>query len=221
MDQAGQEGTRREHHGPGVEDQADLGHDAGDPVAVQDQVVDRLLEERQVRLVFEAAADRPAVEHAIGLGAGGPDRRSLAGVEDPELDARLVRGDGHRAAQGVHFLDEMPLADPSDRGIAGHLAEGLDTVGEQKRVAAHAGARERGFGAGVTAAHHDDVETVLEIHGLKGVKGAAAPRRKEFTAGRSREPLFHVKRAGWALRDRSRHQLPGRMPNPGLDRCST
>ena len=38
--------------------QPDLRDDARDPVAVEQQVVDRLLEQREVRLVLEAAADR-------------------------------------------------------------------------------------------------------------------------------------------------------------------
>ncbi len=55
------------------------GHDAGDAVALDDQVVDRLLEERQVGLVLEAAADRGLVEDAVGLRARRAHGRALAG----------------------------------------------------------------------------------------------------------------------------------------------
>jgi len=43
-----------------------------------------------------------------------PDGGALARVQDPELDARFIGGDRHRAAQRVDFLDEVPLADAAD-----------------------------------------------------------------------------------------------------------
>ena len=66
----------------------------------------------------------------------------------------------HRAAQRVDLLDQMALADAADRGIAGHLAERLDVVGQQQRARAHARGGQRGLGAGVAAADDDDVVAV-------------------------------------------------------------
>jgi hypothetical protein len=78
MDQAGEEGAGGQHHRFGLEAQADLGDDAGDAVAGDAEVVDRLLEQREVRLVLQPAADRRLVQHAVGLGARGAHRRALA-----------------------------------------------------------------------------------------------------------------------------------------------
>ncbi len=64
----------------------------------------------------------------------------------------------------VDFLDQVALADAADRGVAGHLPERLDVVGEQQRARAHARGGERGFGAGMAAADDDHVETIGEIH---------------------------------------------------------
>ena len=122
-----------------VEPDAELGDDAGDAgvgaVAIEGQVVDRLLEQREVGMVFEAGADRLLVEQPVGLRARRAHRRALAGIQYAELDAGLVGGERHRAAQRVDFLDEVALADPADRRIARHLPQGFDVVRQQQRAA--------------------------------------------------------------------------------------
>ena len=95
-----------------------------DAPALAAQVGDLLLEQPQIRLVLEQPADRAPVELAVGLGAGGAHRRPLAGIQGAELDAGLVGGERHGAAQRVDLLDQVPLADAADRGIAAHLARG-------------------------------------------------------------------------------------------------
>jgi hypothetical protein len=105
----------------GREADAHLRHRAGHPVALHQQVVHRLLEQPQVGLVLQPAADRGLVEDAVGLRPRGAHRRALAGVEDAELDAALVGGQRHGAAQRVHLLDQVALADAAD-------AEGLQLI---------------------------------------------------------------------------------------------
>ena len=141
-----------------LEHDADLGDGADDTIAVQQEILDGLLENAEVRLVFEAAADRLAVEHAVGLRPRRAHSGPLARVEDAKLDPRFVGRLGHRAAQCVDLLDEMPFPDAPDRRIAGHLAQRFDVVREQQRFAAHASGRKRGFGPGVTAANNDNVK---------------------------------------------------------------
>ncbi len=164
MDQSGQEGSGREDDCVRLEDQPDLRDRAGHAVALHEQVVDRLLEQRQVRLGFEAPADRRLVKDAIGLRAGCAHGRTLARVQRPELDPGLVGGDRHRPAERVHLLDEVALADAPDRGVAGHLAERLDAVRQQQRLAAHPCGGERCLGAGVATADDDDLEAIREFH---------------------------------------------------------
>ena len=168
VDQAGQEGARRQHDGLGLEAQPDLrdhaGHPRSGPVAVDGEIVDRLLEQREVRLVLEAMADRRLVEHAVGLRARCAHRRTLAGVERPELDARLVGRERHRPAQRVDFPYQMTLADAADRRIAGHLPQRFDVVRQQQRSATHPRAGERRLGAGMAATDDDDVESLAEVH---------------------------------------------------------
>ena len=134
------------------------------PQVVDREVVDRLLKERQVGLVLEAAADRGLVEHPVRLRARRPHGRPLARIESTKLDPGFVRRDGHRAAQRVDLLDEMTLADASDRRVARHLTQGLDVMREQERSAAHPRAGERRLGPGVATADDDNFVTRSESH---------------------------------------------------------
>ncbi len=168
VDQARQERSGRQHDGVGLEANADLRDDAGHAraraVAIEREIVDGLLEQRQVRLVLEPRPDRLLVEHPIGLRARRAHRRPLARIERPELDARLVGRDRHRAAQRVDLLDQVALADAADRRIARHLPQRFDAVREQQRLAAHPRAGERRLGAGVAAADDDHLESRREEH---------------------------------------------------------
>ena len=157
MDLAGEEGAGGEHHRAGAERQAHLGDHAGDAAVLDDQVVHRLLEQLEVRLAFHHAADRRLVQRAVGLAAGGAHGRTLRRVQRAPLDAGAIRGVRHRAAQRVDLLDQVALADAADGGIAAHLADRLDVVAEQQRARTGARGGQRGLGAGVAAADHDDV----------------------------------------------------------------
>ena len=60
------------------EPEADLGHDARHAIALEQQVVHRLLENMKLRLVLEPAAYGAPVQNAIGLRARGTNCRPLA-----------------------------------------------------------------------------------------------------------------------------------------------
>ena len=187
VDLAGEEGARGQHHGGRMEAQPALGDDAGDPLALQDQIVHRLLEQAEVGLVLDHGADGGLVANPVGLAAGCPYGRTLGGVQRAPLDAGKIRGLRHRAAECVDFPDQMALADAADGRVAAHLADGFDAVREQQGECTGASRGESGFGAGVAAADHDDV---VGIHG-----GLQRVSRREASAevwGRQ-----CTKRRGW------------------------
>ena len=165
MDQAIQKGACGEHDRPAAKAQTQLRDGAGHPIALDDQVVNRLLKNPQVRLILQAGANGLPVEHPIRLGAGGSHRRAFARIEDAELDTGLIGGSSHRAAQRVDLFDEMTLADTPDRGVTGHLAEGFHAVRQQQGGSTHAGTGQGGLGACMTAANHDDIELLWIVHG--------------------------------------------------------
>ena len=121
MNETGQERARRQHDRIRFETHAQLCDHPGDAsigaVTVERQIVDCLLEQGEIRRILEARADRLLVENPVRLRPRGAHRGSLAGVEDPELDAGLVGGQRHRAAEGVELLDEMPLPIPPIDGL--------------------------------------------------------------------------------------------------------
>ncbi len=158
MNAAAEKGANREDDGGSLERDPCDGHDAANLPIVDNEVGGLLLKERQIRLVLEDAADGLPVELPIRLRPRGADRGALTGVQRAELDSGQIRGPRHRAAQCVDLAYQMPLADTADGRVAAHLAQGLDALSEQQRPRAHAGSRQRSFGAGMATTDHDDVK---------------------------------------------------------------
>ena len=168
VDFAAEKGAGGEDGGGRVEVDLVLAFYAGDARAFEDEVGNGGLEEVEVWLVFDHFAHRCFVEVAVGLGAGGAYCRAFAAVEDAPLDAGAVGGACHDAAEGVDFFDKMPLADAANGGVAAHLPDGFDVVGEQQGAGAAAGGGAGGFNAGVATA--DDKNVVMDgvFHGCSG-----------------------------------------------------
>ena len=70
----------------------------------------------------------------------------------------MVGDAAHQAVKSVDLPDQMTLAEPADRRIAGHRADGREFVRQQRGLGAHPGRRSRGFAAGVAAADDNNVE---------------------------------------------------------------
>ena len=80
MNLAVEESADRQHHGAGAEFQAHLRYGADDAIVFDDQILDRLLEDHQVRLVFQRGADRLTIKHTVSLSARGANSRTFACV---------------------------------------------------------------------------------------------------------------------------------------------
>ena len=154
-----------EHHARGAKLEVHAGAHPAHRAVLEDQVLHRLLEQHQVRTTLERVADERTVQGAIDLGSGRAHRGPLSRVEPAEVDTAVVRSNPHEPAQRVDLLDQVALADTPDGGVAAHLAERLDALREKQGARAEPGARERGFGAGVSAADHDGVEGFGMAHG--------------------------------------------------------
>ena len=159
-----QKSARCQHYRLGTKANTHLRHRAHHPVAFHHQVVHSLLKQPQVGLVFQHAANGGFVQHPVGLRPRGAHGRAFAAIENAKLDAAFVRGQRHRAAQCVHFFDQMALANAANRRVAAHLAQGFYVVGQQQGFAAHAGSSQRGFGARVPATDDDHVKNLGVVH---------------------------------------------------------
>jgi hypothetical protein len=58
----------------------------------------------------------------------------------------------------------MAFANAADGRVATHLPQGLDVVAQQQGAATHAGAGQRRFGAGVSAADHNHIKLLGVKH---------------------------------------------------------
>ena len=163
------------------------GHPARHPVAVQDQVVHRLLEEVEPGLALQRPAHVHPVALAIDLGAGGAHGGPLAGIQGPELDAAVVGSLAHQPAQGVDLAHQVALADAADGRVAAHRPQGVDAVGEQQRARAGPGRRQGSLGSGVPAADHDHLVATV-AHRVTAPRAGAVPATRP-SMGRCRSSM--------------------------------
>ncbi len=191
MDEPAQEGAGGEHHGAGADAFAAGGDDAGHGALLDDQVLDGGLDHFEARRGADRRLHGLAVELAVGLGARALDRRALAAVEHAELDAGGVGHAAHEAVERIDLAHEMALAETADGGVAGHLADGGEAVGDQRRARAHAGRGRSRLAAGMAAADDDDVEDAASR--LASERVFMAPH---LMASRLQRPLFHVNQTG-------------------------
>ena len=122
-----------------------------------DQILDRRGDHIEICRRLDSGAHGLAIELAVGLGARALNGGPLRAVQHAELNAGLVGDAAHQPVQRVDLADQMALAEPANGRIAGHLADGLDLVRDQRRARAHARGRGRGLATGVSAANHDHI----------------------------------------------------------------
>ena len=101
--------------GPGVGD-----HPGDGPVFRQDLHHLRLLHPK-VLLELQGVLHDLLVLPTVCLGPEGPDGRALPPVQNPVLDAGLVRRPAHLAPQGVQLPDQVALSGPAMAGLQGML----------------------------------------------------------------------------------------------------
>ena len=153
-----QERTGGQHHGAGADRLARGCDDADNALVLKDQVLDCSGANFEIGLRGQRRLHGLAIELAVGLGARPAHRRALAPIEHPELDAGRIGDAPHHAVQRIDLADQMALADAADGGIAGHLADGLELVGEQQRPRAEPRRCGRRLAARMPSTDDDDVE---------------------------------------------------------------
>src|SRR5579885_16478 len=143
-----------------------LRENAGDPVLFNQDIVDCLLKEYQVWLIFKYLTYGLLVKHPVSLGPGCPDSRAFAGIQGAKMNTSPVGCASHGAAKSIDFFYQMAFADPANGGVAGHLPQRFNIMAEQQCFCAHPGGSKCSFGTGMSAADNNNVETFLQIDHL-------------------------------------------------------
>ena len=99
---------------------------------------------------------------SVALAARTPHSRSLALVEQAELDSAAVRDDTHLSSQRINLTHDLSLCDTAYGRIATHLRDLVHVHRDQQGLTAHAGSCTRRFTTGMTGA--DYYHIVSEIH---------------------------------------------------------
>ena len=182
MDDPVEEGPGRQDHRACLKRDTLPRRDTDDAVAVEDQRLGGSGHQGQVGIVGQLGLHGLAVQAAVDLAAGPPHGGALRPIQETELDARLVPEPTHQPVESIDLPYQMALAQAADGGVAAHLADGLELLGQQQGAGAGACRGSRGLAAGMAAADHDDVEGRGGAHrrGHRG-KGAETPPTHCFT----------------------------------------
>ena len=158
MDQALQERARGDDDGAAAKFPPACGDHARRCAILDDEVLHWLPDHFKIRLREDRLLHMSAIELSVRLRPRTLDSRSLGAVEHAELDARLVDHAPHQTVERIDLAHEMPFAQTADRRIAGHLADSLELMRNERRARAHAGGRSGRLAPGVPASHNNDVE---------------------------------------------------------------
>jgi len=121
------------------------------------------LDDGEPRRAAQLRLHGPGIELAVRLRPRSADRRSLAAVEETELNPGPVGDSAHKAIERIDFADEMPFSKTADGRIAGHRPDGVRPVRDEGGARSEASGRGCGFGAGMTTAHDDHLEPIQEV----------------------------------------------------------
>ena len=153
--------------------------------SLAEEIVDLALDHRQVRLPPDRRLHGRRVKLAVGLGARAAHGRALAAIEQAELNAGGVGDAAHEAVERVDLAHQVPFAEPANRGIAGHGADGGKPLRDQRRSRAHARGRGRGLAAGMAATNDNHIEAGVHSQ-FSGSRRLLAKARGKITRNRRR-----------------------------------
>ena len=134
-----------------------LGHDALHTAVLGLNAHDLCLMDGKAGRQLKGVLHIFVVALAVGLHTQGVDSRAFAPVEHPALQIGGIRSKAHHAAQCIQFTYQRAFCSAANAGIAGHVANGIQTHGKHGRFRAQCRGGVGGFDAGVTGTDDDDV----------------------------------------------------------------
>ena len=97
------------------------------------------------------------VSLAVGLDAQGVDGRALTLVQHPALQISSIRRQAHHTAKSVQFTHQRTFCSSTDAGVAGHIADGIQTHGKDCRLCPQRGGGVGCLNAGMARPDDDNI----------------------------------------------------------------
>jgi hypothetical protein len=126
--------------------------------AAHDQSSNGTLYRLKTRVILDEGARGSTIESSIALCTRGPYRGPFASVEHSELEHRKIGRTPHDSAKCIDFPDDRALCNPTDGGIAGHLADCLQCACDKSDSRTNASCSDCRLGSGVATTYYEDVE---------------------------------------------------------------
>ena len=110
------------------------------------------------RIVSVVSPDAAPIKRLVGLGATRTHRRAFRSVQPFHLNAGFVDTSCHFAAKRADFSHQMTFSRAADAWVTWHQSNRRQVHGQQQSISAKSCAGQRGFAAGMPAAHHNDIK---------------------------------------------------------------
>ena len=111
----------------------------------------------QTRGLFQRVLHVFVVAAAVGLHPQCVHGGAFALVQHPALQVGGICRQTHHAAQRVHLPHQRALGSATNAGVAGHIADGVQTHGKDGRFCAQHSSCVGGFDARMASANDDDI----------------------------------------------------------------
>ena len=128
-----------------------------------DQIGNHFLPQFQIRLVLNRELDPVLVALLVRLSPWAVHGWTFANVQHAKLNAGRIDRLAHQATQRIDFANHVAFADPADRRIAAHLADGIQVRCDQRRLRAQPSCSGSGFGSRMTGSDNNDIVLVFNV----------------------------------------------------------
>jgi hypothetical protein len=137
-----------------------LGNNTCYPISLNDEIINCLLKNREVSLVFQNMADGCLVTNPVSLSSCGSHGWAFSCIKHSKLYAAKVCSSCHGTTEGINFFNQVTFTYASNSGVARHLAQCFDIVSQQQSTAAHTSSSKASLSSSMAAADNNNVKMI-------------------------------------------------------------
>jgi hypothetical protein len=136
MEESAHESARRNDHGPGSINHPKARPDAHHLIIFHQNLGCVPLMQIQVNLILQDPLHAELVGFFVALSPWSLDARTLPGIEHSELNPGGIGVPTHDSTQSIDLPDQVAFGQSPNGWIAGHLADGIEILRQDGRLAA-------------------------------------------------------------------------------------